>query len=148
MSDKEQLFFIKSNSGIVPADDVSIEILKNFSVGSVFGADHWKERNYVFHKKLFRLLNLVCKNSDKYPKPYHLLKVLQFDTRHVDVFRMLDGEMKQTPSSIKFKNMGAIAFAELYKDIRTVMETGLHILLPGMDPVEFRRIAEEIYNGY
>lgn len=144
----EKLFFQKADFGIIPADDESIEIYKNFSVGDVFAADHWKNRNYEFHKKLFRLLNLVCKNSDRYPKPYHLLKVLQFDTKHVDVFRMLDGEMKQTPKSIKFSKMGAVAFAELYRDIRTAMEQGLHILLPGMDPVEFRRIAEEIFNRY
>lgn len=144
----KKLFFQKADFGIIPADDESIEIYKNFSTGDIFAAEHWKSRNYEFHKKLFRMLNLVCKNSDRYPKPYHLLKVLQFDTKHVDVFRMLDGEMKQTPMSIKFNKMGAVAFAELYRDIRTAMEQGLHILLPGMNPVQFRRIAEEIFNQY
>ncbi|NIA28833.1 MAG: DUF1367 family protein [Actinobacteria bacterium] len=144
----KKLFFQKTDFGIIPADSESVEIYKNFSVGDIFSADHWKERNYVFHKKLFRMLNLVCKNSNVYTNPYHLLKVLQFDTKHVDVYRMIDGEMRQTPASIKFRNMGAVKFAELYKDIRTAMEQGLHILLPGMDPVRFRGIAEEIYNEY
>ncbi len=144
----KKLFFQKADFGIIPADEDSIEIYKNFSVGDIFAADHWKERNYKFHKKLFRLLGLVTKNSDKWGNAYHLLKVLQFDTEHVDVFRKIDGEMKQTPKSISFQKMGAVAFAELYRDIRTVMEQGLHILLPGMDPIEFRRIAEEIFNKY
>ncbi len=144
----KKLFFQKADFGIIPADDESIEIYKNFSVGDIFAAEHWKARNYEFHKKLFRLLNLVVKNSSTWTNAYHLLKVLQFDTKHLDVFRKIDGEMKQTPKSIKFKNMGAVEFAELYKDIRTAMEQGLHILLPEMDPVDFRRIAEEIFNQY
>ena len=144
----KELFFAKTDFGIIPADTESIEIYRNFSVGDIFRADHWKSRNYEFHKKLFRLLNLVCKNSTVYTNPYHLLKVLQFDTKHLDVFRMIDGEMRQLPKSIKFKNMGAVAFAELYRDIRAAMEQGLNILLPGMDKGQFRAIAEEIYNKY
>lgn len=144
----KELFFTKQNYRAMPSDDESIKIYKNFPVGAIFRAGHWKDRNYLFHKKLFRLVKLVTDNNPKFPNPYHLIKALQLDIGSVDIVKKLSGEVLQYPKSLKFKTMGAVEFAELYKDIRTVMEANLHILLPGLPVNEFRGIANEIFNMY
>ena len=45
------LFLIKTEFGVIPDDDESKEIFRNFKLGTIFKADHWKERAYWNNKR-------------------------------------------------------------------------------------------------
>lgn len=144
----KELFIRKTEFGLIPDDDDSKEIYRNFSVNDVFRADHWKERNRRFHAKLFALAKKITDNNQNFKDPYQLIKALQFDAESVDFIRRTNGQIETVPKSLKFKSMGAVAFAELYKNIRHAIEMNLNLLLPGMSQQQFRLIADQIYNEF
>ena len=140
----KELFFTKQGFGVQPSDDASIEIYKNFPVGTIFRADHWKDRAYWQHKKMFKLAQIVTNNNSNFPDPYHFIKSMQFDTGSVDIERKMSGEVVQVPKSIKFKSMGEIEFRKLFSDCVNLMLANLNILLPGMREDDFNRQVQLI----
>lgn len=140
----KELFFTKQAFGLTPSDDQSIEIYKNFPVGQIFRADHWMERAYWQHKKLFKLAQVVTNNSQRFTDPYQLIKTMQLDIGSVDIIKRMSGEVVQAPKSIKFKNMKEVEFRKLFSDCVNLMLANLYILLPGMKEDDFNRQVQLI----
>ena len=136
---KPELFLTKQEFGVLPSDDEAARIFRNFKIGTIFRADHWKERFYSQHKKLFLLAKIVTDNNPKWPDPYHFIKTMQLDIGSVTLEKKLSGEVVQTPKSLKFKSMGEVEFRKLFSDCANVMLAHLNILLPGMPEAEFQR---------
>ncbi len=140
----KELFFTKQGFGLAPSNDESIEIYKNFDIGTIFRADHWKDRAYWQHRKMFKLAQIVTNNNSNFTDPYHFIKTMQFDVGSVDVERKMSGDIVQVPKSIKFKNMGEVEFRKLFSDCVNLMLASLNILLPGMNPHDFERQVQLI----
>lgn len=140
----KELFFTKQGFGVTPSDEQSIEIYKNFPIGTIFRADHWKDRAYWQHKKLFKLAQIVTNNNPRFPDPYNFIKTMQFDVGSVDLARKMSGEIVQVPKSIKFKNMGEVEFRKLFSDCVNLMLANLNILLPGMNENDFNNQVQLI----
>lgn len=133
----ESLFFQKAPHGIVLPDEESIEIFKNFSAGDVFKANHWKARNYLFHRKLFALAQVITRNNPRWPNPYELIKAVQLDIGSTDLIKDLEGNVKKVPKSLKFEKMGEVEFSRLFSDFADVLMANLYLLLPGMSKQAF-----------
>lgn len=53
-----ELTFVKTSSGLVPATDQDKEIYNKWKLGSVISSNFKKNRNPLYHRKFFALLNL------------------------------------------------------------------------------------------
>lgn len=134
---EKELFLIKTEFGVMPDGDESKEIFRDFKFGTIFKADHWKERAYWKHKRLFLLAGIVTGNNPKWPDPYHFIKTMQMDVKSVTVERRLSGEVIEVPKSLKFDKMGEVEFNKLFSDCVNLMLANLNMLLPGMSESEF-----------
>ncbi len=139
-----ELFLTKQGFGVTPSDDESYKIFLNFKVGTIFKADHWKDRFYAQHKKIFLLAQIVTNNNPKWPDPYHFIKTMQMDIGSVTIEKRLSGEVIQTPKSLKFVKMGEVEFRKLFSDCANLMLANLNLLLPGMSKDDFNRQVQNI----
>ena len=140
----KKIHLIKSKHSAVPADDEASELFAKLKQGSIISGEHWKEREYFRHKAMFKLMQTVTKNNHRYNDPYQLLKILQFDVGSVDIYKKMNGEIIQSPKSIKFNKMDDLEFMQLYRDIGDLMLVNIDILIPGMSQREFESIVVEI----
>ena len=139
-----ELFLTKQGFGVTPSDDESYKIFLNFKIGTIFRADHWKDRFYAQHKKIFLLAQIVTNNNPKWPDPYHFIKTIQMDIGSVTIEKRLSGEVIQTPKSLKFAKMGEVEFRKLFSDCANLMLANLNLLLPGMSKDDFNRQVQNI----
>lgn len=139
-----ELFLTKQGFGVTPSDDESYKIFLNFKIGTIFRADHWKDRFYAQHKKIFLLAQIVTNNNPKWPDPYHFIKTMQMDIGSVTIEKRLSGEVIQTPKSLKFVKMGEVEFRKLFSDCANLMLANLNLLLPGMSKDDFNRQVQNI----
>lgn len=127
-----------------PVDDDAKRIFDSFRIGQKFEVIPWKERNYLFHKKLYALINLVVYRNRNWKSAYFLLKLIQIDIGSVEVGRDLQGQIKQFPKSIAFKSMSEPEFTTLFSNTVDYLLAHLEILLPGMRREEFNTYVDRI----
>lgn len=140
----KKIHLIKSKFSAVPADDEASELFAKLKQGSILAGETWKEREYFRHKAMFKLMQTVTRNNQRFNDPYGLLKILQLDVGSVDLHKKLNGEVVQSPKSIKFNKMDDNEFLELYKKIGDFMLLNIDILMPGMSKRQFESIVVEI----
>lgn len=114
MSNKITL--VKSDGNrFIPAYNSDWELSRKIAKGSIITVSFVKERNPLFHKKFFALMNLVFENQEHYKTldelRYDLTVEAGFYTESTNLFT---GEVKRNAKSIAFGNMDEIEFSELY----------------------------------
>jgi hypothetical protein len=140
----DTLFLEKIPGYAQPADDETKEIFDTFRIGQKFEILPWKERNYLFHKKLFALLNLVAYRNPRWKSAHFLLKIIQMDIGSVVVGMDFDGKVKQFPESIAFRSMSEPKFTKLFNNVANHILQYLELLLPGMSEQEYKTHVERI----
>lgn len=141
----ETIFLEKiSGKAVIAADDNSKEIFDTFKIGQKFEVKPWKDRNYGFHKKLFELLNIVVHRNPNWKKSHFLLKLIQLDIGSVEVGKDFQGNVKELPKSIAFRNMSEPSFTRLFNDVANHILKYLDVLLPGMSEAEYKTLVERI----
>jgi hypothetical protein len=144
--------FIKTQIGLVPADEASREWYEKVKHGEVVSGEFKKVRNYRFLKKLFALLKIGFDNwnpgeiNSKYGQPEK-----NFDRFRADCIILagfyettirLDGSVRVEPKSISFAKMSEEEFSELYS--RTIDVLIKHVYNASMTPEEI----DETVNKY
>jgi len=83
--------------------------------------ENWQERNVMFHRKFFALLNRVIYHlpeqlMEKYGTVDKLRYQLMIVSGNVDLIQNIDGTASFKPHSINFKSMKEESFKEVYND--------------------------------
>lgn len=132
-----ELVLTKTPGGaLLPADPASAEFLRKLKVGAGLRGDFKRQRNPLFHRKVFALFNFafdlwdapeleykgqpVEKNFDRFRKDLTIL------AGFYEAVTNLRGEVRLEPKSLSFSNMDEAEFEEVFKAILNV--TWTHIL--------------------
>lgn len=95
----------------------------------------WKQRNILFHRKYFALLNTAIyflpeeEKYDRFKNIDYLRKELQIMIGNVDLHVTMDGDQVLLPRSISFENMDEEEFERIYSlSVDAVLKYFLHYL--------------------
>lgn len=78
-------------------------------------------RNPKFHRKYFKLLQLVFENQDKYSDFEHFRQIMQMKAGYFDCVVTDKGEV-YLPRSIAYDAMDETQFSELYEKVAVVLQ--------------------------
>ena len=102
------------NNSFKIAYDSDYEKCKRLKVGEIYFFEVKKQRNILFHRKFFALINLVFENQEVYSNAddlrYDLTIEAGFFTRRTN----LEGDQVKKPKSISFSSMDETEFEQLY----------------------------------
>lgn len=127
---------VKTPIGLKPVSDEDIQKLKKIELGEVIEVDVKVPRNYILHKRLFALLDLMYENDhleltkERYRK--EMLKVAGYYESYIGA----DGQEVREAKSISFAKMEQFEFDNMYQDMLQVASLRL-----GLDSGE---ITEEL----
>ena len=110
-----KLTFIKTQTGLIPDCEATIEALKKIKNGDGVILDYKPKRNILFHKKLFALLNLIFENQDYYKSIDNILEMCKFRAGYFETIITHKGEKHYKTKSISFDEMDNASFEEFYK---------------------------------
>jgi len=125
-------FVIKMNGALYPASEHDRELLGKFKTGEPTRVTLRRVRNYEFHKKFFKLLDLAF---DYWIPPENVLGEKNFDRFRYDITILagfyeqtvrLNGEIRTEAKSISFDNMSEDEFEDLY--LKTIDVIIKHVL--------------------
>lgn len=141
----DQLFLRKVSGAAIPADEDFQDIFNKFKIGQHFEVLPWKDRNYLFFKKMFRMVGIVSERNPKWKNRYSLIKTCQFGIGHVVIESDINGNMiHPVPVSLKFKTMKEPEFMWLYREISQYLLTNLELMVPGMPREQFETLVQQI----
>lgn len=125
------LFFIRTPSGIAPADSETEEWLRKIKLGAGFRAECKRQRNIKFHRKAFSLFQLAFQHWEVSEQEYKGVKVERdFDRFRADITILaghytpqfnVRGEVQLKAKSLSFANMGEEEFERVYSGIKAVL---------------------------
>jgi len=128
MADK---LFVKTGTGLVPADNDAREWFAKVKAGSTVRARVAVMRNPKFHRKFFAMLHVAFDNADwpEIETPYGPARCSfemfrQYVTVKAGYFHMdvtPDGNFRATPKSISFAAMDEAEFERLYSAVLDVI---------------------------
>lgn len=126
-----KMCFRKQLAHVVAIDDAASDFLKRLKPGQEFMAEARLPRNLKAHRWLFKLLQIVVENCDRYPNVETLLFALKIACGLCDPFPSADGKtVFMRPHSISFESMGEDEFAPLRERfVRIICEQ----IIPGTD---------------
>jgi len=121
------LALMRTNAGLIPADDETLEEVQKLPMGSVIMGKFSKPRNYQFHRKLFSLLRLAYDHwepgeiNNKYKKPMKSFNRFRKDliimAGYYNVVIRLDGSTRIEAQSLSFASMSPEKFEKVYSAI-------------------------------
>lgn len=125
------LSFMRTPSGLVPADEQAAEWFAKVRMGQTVAASVRLPRNWRFHRKFFAMLNVAYANYD-WPQIDTKWGAAQcsFDSfreyvtvraGHWEIGLTAKGEPRARPKSISFANMDEATFQTLYSDVLNVI---------------------------
>ena len=109
-----KLTFIKTQTGLIPDCEATIEILNKVKNGEGVILDYKPKRNYLFHKKLFALLNLIFQNQSHYKSIDNILEMCKFKAGYFETFVTHTGKIHYKAKSIAFDEMDNAEFEKFY----------------------------------
>lgn len=124
--------FRKRSDGALEAADVNAKkFLESIRVGVGVSVEAKRARNYLFHCKFFKLLELafdiwhptekqyksepIAKNFERFREDILIM------AGHYDAVFSIDGHIRFTAKSISFASMDEDAFQEVYRSVLTVV---------------------------
>ena len=112
-----KLTFIKTQTGLIPDCDETREILNKVKNGDGIILDYKPKRNYLFHKKLFALLNLIFQNQSHYKSIDNILEMCKFRAGYYETIVTHKGKKHYKTKSICFSKMDNLEFEKFYSEI-------------------------------
>ena len=112
-----KLTFIKTQTGLIPDCDETREILNKVKNGDGIILDYKPKRNYLFHKKLFALLNLIFQNQNHYKSIDNILEIVKFRAGYYETIVTHKGKKHYKTKSICFSKMDNLEFEKFYSEI-------------------------------
>ena len=103
----------KKGDALVSFDDEAAEVLRKWKPGVMIEVEAKKPRNSQFHRKLFAMLNIVFRNTDKFKNMDELLYFVKIETGHTDIVELKTIAFR-IPRSIAFNKMNEDEFGQFY----------------------------------
>lgn len=122
--------FARQGRGLVPADDDATALLRTIGQGECVEVEYRPARNARHSRKLFRLLDLVVENTDRWPNRTALIDALKIAAGYVETTVTLDGQVAFKPRSISFAAMDQAEFDKFYAAVENLILTKI---LPTVD---------------
>lgn len=136
---------VKNSVGnYIPATDQDRERQSSVGHGEVIEAKALDQRNVMFHRKFFALIELAWQNlPEKYDKNFptkddlrkELIKRAGFYRQYID----FKGNMQFEAESISFANMGQKRFEEVYNGV-------IDVILRWLIPIDREGLEREVVN--
>lgn len=113
---------IKTQTGLKPCYESDLEAYIKIPIGETFEIEFKKQRNILFHRKMFALFKLVFENQEAYSNLNDLRRDLTITAGYYnETANVLTGEVFKHAKSISFASMDNVEFSELYEAIKTVI---------------------------
>lgn len=146
------LTFVKTPTGLMPADDQSSEVVSHWKQGEMVRAKVSRVRNSKFHRKFFAMLDL---GYDAWEPPAGLSFKQQMAVKNRERFRKdvlvlagfytttvtLKGEVRLEAESISFARMDEDRFNEVYSRVADVI---LQKVLTTYTRADLDRVVEQM----
>ena len=138
-----KFFMVKTETAIAsPISEDDSSKFGKMSVGDVFKCEKWKERNYLFLRKFFALMNLTLSNM---PDDFTVSKTVEKPNgdkyEHIEVIDTVDklrwhvliqagfyetkvtlgGKMMYQVQSISFGSIDEVRFSEIYEGCKNTI---------------------------
>lgn len=123
-----KMTFRRAGFGFVPADDAAQKFTARIKEGDHVMVEARRPRNLKHHRKLFKMLQIVCENRDGLTVE-KLLAVVKIRTGYVDVIKTTTDEI-QIPRSISFESIDQTEFEKFYDGAVAFIVTDV---LPGVN---------------
>ena len=118
-----------TSHGLIPLYDADYEEKKRLKIGEVQTCEIKTIRNIDLHRKYFALINCAWElqsdaRKDKFKTVELFRKSLQLAAGYSElVYSHSLKDFIEMPKSISFEKLDNIAFEQLYKDVRHVIDT-------------------------
>lgn len=109
-----QLNLVRTENGLAPIDDKSVEAVKKIKVGYDIFVEYKPRRNMKLHKKYFALLNAVIINQDHYKTVDNLHEAVKFRAGYYETIIPLIGDPFIKTKSISFHTLDNMEFESFY----------------------------------
>jgi len=110
----------RTEHGLTPTDDASVEAVKKIQLGNSIIVDYKPKRNTGHHRKLFAMLRAVLPNQVHYKSEKNLLTAIKFRGGFYEVLLDHRGEKLLVPDSIAFDAMSQEDFEQFYNTANEV----------------------------
>lgn len=137
-----EISFCRTEHGIRPADDVTLDMFRKLAVGEVIEATVKHARRQKHNRLFFALLTKIAKATGRWPNSKALLFSLKIELGHCDLVQRLDGTTAPHPRSISFSALDQSAFREFFDGSIRVLEE--HVLPDIADMPEVQEIYQMI----
>jgi hypothetical protein len=104
----------RPDSCLEPDTDLDREHLRKVKIGSVLSVEAKKPRNSQHHRKLFKLLDLMFQNQQRYTSVEHMLVDIKIKAGHFDEYITREGQLVYVPKSISYGSMEQHDFERFY----------------------------------
>lgn len=112
-----KLLMIKSQGGVLlPADDEAIEALSKIKNGDSIMIEYKRNRNPMFHRKMFAFLKMVFDNQTVYKTQVELRREMMLKSGRYNKHFTTKGVTLYIPDSMSFDSMDQDEFEKLYSD--------------------------------
>ena len=122
------VYLKKSFNSLIPSDSQSEELLKKFKLDSIIKCKLTKPRNLKYHKKYFKLLNIVLENQEEYNSVDELLNNVKLKLKMYDIKYSFDKKPYPVFHSISFASMDDLKFEQLYNKTLSVLSDFLGVI--------------------
>jgi hypothetical protein len=99
------------------AFDSDYEYIKKLKQGEIYFWEVKRERNIMFHRKFFALIQMVYQNQEHYNSFDKLRKDLLIDSGYFEEHTSIWGEVIRDAQSISFASMDQDTFDKMYSDV-------------------------------
>jgi hypothetical protein len=135
---------VNTVQGLIPATDDDYEKKHSLQLGEVYEVSIQLSRNYEFHKKYFKLINVAWEfmREDQHSffreNKNSFRKTIEIASGHYErVYSIKRKEWLEVPKSIAFNKMGAYEFSELYERVK---DTLYNSVLRGISREDFEEV--------
>lgn len=132
-----EIHLTKHDGRLCPATTGDAVLIGQLPVDTPLRCAITRQRNYRFHRKFFKLIDMAYPHSGHVSKEAFLddLKIL---VGHCDKVVRMDGSVWLRPRSISFAKMDEDSFSQFYDSCLTVL---MEHVFTGSDPEDIRRVA-------
>ena len=108
------LQLVRTEAGLVPVDDKSVEAIKKVKIGYDIFAEYKPRRSMKFHKKYWALLNAVLINQEHYKTADNIHEAVKYRAGYYETIFTLGGDKFIKTRSIAFHSMDNMEFEAFY----------------------------------
>lgn len=130
------LLLKRTLAGFAAGDEASANLMRKYEIGQTYKATVRKPRIGVDHRRYWKLLSVVCENSEQFESVELLHEYVKLRTGHCSpILIKSTGEIVLVPRSISFTAMDQVQFEDFWQRVVKLVCTEV---LPGLSEDELQ----------